>query len=243
MLHMIKRDFVNLEKLILVYPLQEEENEFYARTGLDPGVVQAERIVAVGPALRSLRGLSVVVEKAAATSASNEERELVPLVEYTDLQNPQQHAEGSSTAASSFASWSLLPEKVQRKVIEFSALPPDRLIHPLLATDTFPETRTIMPLLLTSKDTSRVTQDVVYRGAIFASCLRKDRAAMYTFFQKRTLQQAQMIERYNINGLDHWIDRRLSKFLKSHCPNARDMEHTFRHTMSVNPCWNVDWAS
>jgi hypothetical protein len=101
---MIKRDFVNLEKLILVYPLQEEENEFYARTGLDPGVVQAERIVAVGPVLRSLRGLSVVVEKAAATSASNEERELVPLVEYTDLQNPQQHAEGSSTAASSFAS-------------------------------------------------------------------------------------------------------------------------------------------
>jgi hypothetical protein len=104
MLHMIKREFVNLEKLILVYPLQEEENEFYARTGLDPGVVQAERIVAVGPVLRSLRGLSVVVEKAAATSASNEERELVPLVEYTDLQNPQQHAEGSSTAASSFAS-------------------------------------------------------------------------------------------------------------------------------------------
>jgi hypothetical protein len=219
-----------LEKLILVYPVQEGEREFYTQAGLDAENVLTRRIIAVRNVLEPLGGLRIEVERNGTSSLTHEEHERVSL----DL--PERF---SSVEQHSFAPWTRLPESIKRKVIQFAALPPDKLIHPLLRAGAILETRTLVSLLHTSTEISRLTQDIVYREGTFMSCLRKDRGAMYAFFQKRTPEQLQKIGRYNINGLDHWVDRRLMRFLKSRCPNARDMESCFRETMGAHPCWDV----
>ena len=86
------------------------------------------------------------------------QNELVP---YPKTNSLQQLTAVGLRLTGTFNSWSALPEKIKRIVIQFAVLSPDLLIHPLHLMSTCAETKAIMPLLLTSGDLSRLTADVI----------------------------------------------------------------------------------
>lgn len=240
MLNRIVSDFVKLETLIFVHPVPEDECDLYARLEIDLGYTLASSIYAILQRFGASERRRIVIENADILQALDKECNRNTLVLYPTTNSLQQLTAVKLRYTGTFKSWSALPEKIKRVVIQFAVLGPDRLIHPLHSMSTSLETKAIMPLLLTSRNLSRLTADVIYRDGTFASCIKKDRAAMYAWFQARTPQQLQMIERYHINGLDRWIDRRFLKFLKSRCPNAKDMEPSYIPEFGLHPCWSSD---
>jgi hypothetical protein len=240
MLNKIASNFLKLETIILVWPAPEGAQELPAELEMEMGDALAPRIGAILQRLGECRTCRIMIERAGPSQAHGGDFDESSLVPYPMTHSLQHRTVVEPRQTDAFESWNLLPERIKRAIIQFAVLEPDRLIHPLHSMSTSPETATIMPLLLASRNISRITADVVYRDATFASCLQRDRRAMYAWFQRRTPQQLQMIERYNINGLDRWIDRRFLKFLKSRCPNARDMEPSYLPAFGLHPCWNGD---
>jgi hypothetical protein len=240
MLNRIVSDFVKLETLIFVHPVPEEDSDLHARLEIDLGYTLASSIDAILQRLGASERRRIAIEKADMSQAFGKECNQNNLVPYPTTNSLQQLTTVKRRDTGTFNSWSALPEKIKRIVIQLAVLGPNRLIHPLHSMSTISETKAILPLLLTCRNLSRLTADVIYRDATFASCIKKDRAAMYAWFQARPPQQLQMIERYNINGLDRWIDRRFLRFLQSRCPNAKDMEPSYRPEFGLHPCWSSD---